>query len=430
MSQSQRFLFLQGVNSPFFRRLARTLRNHGHQVRKINFTAGDRLYWRSGDAQSYRGAMTDLKPFYENQFEKYKISDIVLFGDCRPVHRPAIELARARGIQVHVYEEGYFRPFWVTLERHGVNANSSLPRNPDWYRQEAKITPHYGNGQSFSAPFWKRAAYDVGYNFWAGLNPILHSGVESHVPYSPMTEYLGYVRRAIRIQCSAPQSRRIENQLTTEAAHAPYYLLPLQLDADSQIVHHSPFENMAQVMESVVQSFAKQAPEGTRLAVKIHPLDPGLRNYRRILSHLAERLNIENRVFYLESGNLPKLLNHTAGVVTVNSTVGSSALIHGKPTIALGWALYGLTGLTFQDGLDDFWSNPGKPDMKLFRNFRDVVIHNTQINGGFYSKSGIQLAIANSIPKLCAGSPSAEVRLSSVIDVTPAVTRDRISLSE
>lgn len=430
MTQTQRFLFLQGVNSPFFRRLGRTLRDLGHQVRKINFTAGDRLYWRSGDAQSYRGPMAELKPFYESQFQKHRISDIVLFGDCRPVHRPAIELARMQGIRVHVYEEGYFRPFWVTLERHGVNANSSLPRNPDWYKQEAKVTPHYGNGQAFSAAFWKRAAYDVGYNFWAGLNPILHSGVESHVPYSPLTEYLGYVRRALRIQCTAPQSRRIEEQLTTEAAHAPYFLLPLQLEGDSQIVHHSPFENMVKAMEHVVESFAKGAPEGTRLAVKIHPLDPGLRNYRRILSQMARRLDIEGRVFYLESGNLPNLLNFTAGVVTVNSTVGGSALIHGKPTIALGWALYDLAGLTFQAGLDEFWSKPSKPDMQLFRNFRDVVIHNTQINGGFYSRDGIQLAIANSIPKLCATSHLPHACLNSVAGETPTITREKVSLPE
>lgn len=430
MSQPQRFLFLQGVNSPFFRRLGRALQDLGHQVRKINFTAGDRLYWRSGNASSYRGAMANLKPFYESEFQKHKISDIVLFGDCRPVHRPAIELAHAQGIQVHVFEEGYFRPFWVTLERHGVNANSRLPRNSDWYRQEAKAIPHYGNGLAFSAPFWKRAAYDVGYNFWAGLNPILHSGVKSHVPYSPATEYLGYVRRAIRIKCAATSSRRVEEQLTSESAHSPFYLLPLQLDADSQIVHHSPFENMADAMKFIVQSFAKFAPEGTRLAVKIHPLDPGLKNYRRILGQLAQLLGIEARVFYLESGNLPNLLNHTAGVVTVNSTVGGSALIHGKPTIVLGWALYDLAGLTFQGELNEFWSNPAKPDMKLFRSFRNVVIHKTQINGGFYSSHGIQLAIANSIPRLCAEPLSSEALLNTVVDATPAVVHDQISLPD
>ena len=29
---------------------------------------------------------------------------------------PAIALARARGITVHVFEEGYLRPYWVTYD--------------------------------------------------------------------------------------------------------------------------------------------------------------------------------------------------------------------------------------------------------------------------------------------------------------------------
>lgn len=401
MSQVQHFLFLQGVNSPFFRRLGRALRQNGHQVRKVNFTVGDSLYWRSGDAVAYKGPMTGLRAFYARQFREYGITDVILFGDCRPVHRPAIELARDLGIQIHVYEEGYFRPFWVTLERGGVNAHSQLPRDPDWYRREAKALPHYGNGNAFGAPFWKRAVYDVGYNFWAGLNPILHRGVTSHVPYSPLREYLGYIKRAIRIQCAAARSARTEATLIKESEETPFYLLPLQLDADSQIVHHSPFASMVDALERVIQSFAQAAPSNARLAIKIHPLDPGLRNFEHILYEKARALHIEDRVFYLESGNLPNLLNHTVGVVTVNSTVGASALIHGKPTITLGWALYNLPGLTFQGGLDAFWSKPDAPDMKLLRKFRDVVIHNTQINGGFYSKDGISLAIANSLPRLC-----------------------------
>ncbi|WP_458339329.1 capsular polysaccharide export protein, LipB/KpsS family, partial [Bordetella pertussis] len=36
-----------------------------------------------------------------------------------------VALARASGVRVHVFEEGYFRPHWVTLERGGVNAHSS-----------------------------------------------------------------------------------------------------------------------------------------------------------------------------------------------------------------------------------------------------------------------------------------------------------------
>ncbi|WP_111825076.1 capsular biosynthesis protein [Achromobacter sp. HZ01] len=414
MSQAQRFLFLQGVRSPFFRRLGRALREAGHYVRKVNFSVGDSFYWRSGNAVAYRGSMDRLKDFYQNEFEEHSITDIVLFGDCRPVHRPAINLARQRDIRVHVYEEGYFRPFWITLERDGVNAHSRLPRDAEWYRIQAKAVPHYDNGEPFSAPFWLRAAYDVGYNIWAGLNPILHPGVKNHVPYSPATEYLGYLCRGIRVKFLAPRSRRIEATLIAEADKSPFYLLPLQLDSDAQIVHHSPFQSMTHAIDRVLESFATQAPKHSRLVVKIHPLDPGLVNYDRYLRQVARINGIADRIFYLETGNLPALLSAAKGVITVNSTVGSSSLIHGRPTIALGWALYDIPGLTFQGSLDSFWEGGQAPDGKLFHNFRDTVINHTQINGGFYSKTAIDKAIFHSLPRLL--QPSSVQESKSNID--------------
>jgi capsular polysaccharide export protein len=396
----QRFMFLQGVCSPFFPRLADALRELGHGVRKINFTVGDRIYWQRGDAVSYRGPMEGLNDFYAQQFHRHGTTDIVLFGDCRPVHRPAIEIASRHNLRVHVYEEGYFRPFWITLEQGGVNGHSRLPRNPEWYKAQAKNTPQFGNGESFDAPFWKRAAYDVGYNFWAGMNPLLHKGVQSHVPYTPLTEYLGYLRRGIRIKRYEGESRRVEAKLIVEAQTNPFFLMPLQLANDAQIVHHSPFKNMAAAMHMALESFAKFAPENSRLAVKIHPLDPGLVDYRFLLTKRASELGIADRTLYLESGNLPALLAATAGVVTVNSTVGGSSLIHNRPTIALGTAVYNLPGLTFQHGLDNFWKQGQKPDSNFYRKFRNVVIAHSQVNGGFYSEKGIRLAIKNSLPKL------------------------------
>lgn len=400
MSRPQRFLFLQGVCSPFFPRLARALRGLGHRVRKVNFSAGDRVYWRCGEAVAYRGPMADLPEFYAKQFEQHEISDIILFGDCRPVHRPAIELARERGIRVHVFEEGYFRPYWITLERDGVNGHSRLPRNPDWYHEEALKVAHGQKGKPFSNPFWKRAAYDVGYNFWAGLNPLLHPGVQSHVPYNPITEYLGYARRGLRLQYTTRKTRRIENTLIAESPDSPFFLLPLQLNTDAQIVHHSPFASMLDAMIETMRSFSAHAPANTRLAIKIHPLDPGLVPYERLVAEQAVLLGISDRVFYLESGNLPALLSATQGVVTVNSTVGASSLIHNRPTKPLGKALYDLPGLTFQGSLDQFWTKGSRPNGRLMKDFRSVVIAHTQINGGFYSSHGIDIAVARAVERL------------------------------
>lgn len=400
MTGRKRFLFLQGVCSPFFPRLAEALRQAGHTVRKINFTVGDSVYWRKGDSTAYRGPMAGLGSFYARQFELNGITDIVLFGDCRPVHRPAIELAKTLGIEVHVFEEGYFRPYWITLERQGVNGHSQLPKDPDWYRQQARSFPKTADAKSFESPFWKRAVYDVGYNFWSGLNPLLHRGVRSHVPYSPAVEYLHYLKRGMTLRSEQERSRAREIQLITEAEHAPFYLLPLQLASDAQILHHSPFADMLEALYKTLTSFAAAAPENSRLAIKIHPLDPGIINYQKTIAETAKKMNIRDRVFYLGGGHLPTLLTHTRGVVTVNSTVGMSSIVHGKATKCLGNAIYDLESMTYQGSLDDFWTSDFKPSSSTFRAFRKVVMSLTQINGGFYTESSIDLAVENSIPKI------------------------------
>lgn len=369
-------------------------------MKKVNFTVGDRAYWKQGGATAYRGDMAHLRNFYENYYNDHSITDIVLFGDCRPVHQPAIQVAKSRQIRIHVFEEGYFRPYWVTLERGGVNGNSDLPSDPSWYREQAKKTPSYGNGESFVAPFWRRAAYDVGYNFWAGLNPILHRGVKSHVPYSPAVEYLSYVRRAVSVKKRATGDEQVITQILQQASAHPFYLFPLQINTDAQIRFHSPFENMLDAVQQVLRAFAEHAPTFSRLLIKAHPLDPGLINYSKLIAKWARECDVAGRVFFVESGNLPSLLDGTSGVVTVNSTAGASALLHGCKTITLGKAIYALEGLTFQGVLHDFWHAQHRPDKKLFSAFRNVVIHRTQLNGGFYSKAGIEMAVRNALPKL------------------------------
>jgi capsular polysaccharide export protein len=56
-----------------------------------------------------------------------------------------------------------------------------------------------------------------------------------------------------------------------------------------------------------------------------------------------------------------------------------------------------MEGLTFQSSLDDFWTQASPPDEVLFNNFQQAVIEQTQINGGFYNKKGIEMAVEGSL---------------------------------
>jgi capsular polysaccharide export protein len=175
----------------------------------------------------------------------------------------------------------------------------------------------------------------------------------------------------------------------------PYFLLPLQLNSDSQIQVHSTFTNMVEVIDLVMQSFAAHAPTHAWLVIKTHPLDAGLLNYGKIIEKQARQLGISDRILFLQSGHLNSLVANANGLVTVNSTAGGLALELDCPTITLNNPIYNLPGLTFQGSLDAFWTNNERPDQELFRCFRNTVIHTTQVNGSLYSKSGIDLAIKN-----------------------------------
>lgn len=398
--QLRRFLFLQGVCSTFFTCLAKSLIREGHCVYKVNFNGGDAAYWRGPSAWSFRGHLEGLPVFFKSKFQEHQISDIVLFGDRRPVHRAAVELAQSSEIRVHVFEEGYFRPHWVTLEREGVNAYSLLPRDPAWYREVAKQFGDKFVTEPFQTTLQIRATHDLLYHLASVVNPLLYPGYHTHAPYTAPIMYAGYVRRFGLRPLHERRDRVRINELINSKKN--YYFLPLQLNSDAQIRDHSNFRDMADVMAFVMASFARHAPTASRLVIKNHPLDMGLVNYPRIVAELEARYAISGRVDYLETGNLEALVQHAQGTVTVNSTVGGVALQHGCPTITLSDPIYNLAGLTFQGELDQFWQNVEPPDQELFRSFKTTVIRATQVNGGFYCARGIDLAVKNSISSLTA----------------------------
>lgn len=397
------FLFLQGVNSPFFADLAEALKAQGHAVLRVNFTVGDKVFWRrNGNDCACTLPAAELDTFFTDFYVAHGITDVVLFGDERPVHRPAIAVAKKVGVRSHVFEEGYFRPYWLTLERGGVNANSSLPADPAWYKEMGPHVPNYRNGLSFKSSFYMRAWFDVAYHFCSLANRWQFPQYEYHSPDGAWQEYWPYLWKQSKqslLRREAHDNKQIGRLLALDKA---FYVLPLQLDSDAQIRCHSAFDNMSRVMRRVISSFALHAPAHTYLIIKNHPLDMGLVAHEKNAQHWAKEYGVTDRVVFVQTGSMPKLLSTAVGVVTVNSTVGASSILHALPTKVLGEAIYNMPGLSYQGELDDFWQDLIRPDMNLFQDFRNVVIHATQINGGFYTKSGIQMAVKQAVPALVA----------------------------
>src|ERR1700747_771419 len=110
------FLFLQGMATRFFERLGQALAKNGHAVYRVNFNGGDQAFWRLPGAVDFRGRPEEWPEFFKRLIVDRAISDIILFGDCRPLHRAAIRVAASRAVRIHVVEEGSLRPGWMSFE--------------------------------------------------------------------------------------------------------------------------------------------------------------------------------------------------------------------------------------------------------------------------------------------------------------------------
>lgn len=419
---ARNFLFLQGVSSPFFSRLADRLLERGEAVWRVNLCAGDALYWRGKPAWSFRGAREHFAAWLDRKILRLELTDLVLFGDQRPHHRAATDLARRYGLRVHAFEEGYVRPNWITLERGGVNAASALPRDAAWYHKVNAALPDAGEGIRVRPSLAPRIAHDMAYHGANLANYLAYPGYRTHRPRLAAVEYAGWAMRYARFpRWRERDAARLDALIERRA---PFYFLPLQLNGDAQIVHHSPFGTMADALRMILRSFAQRAPAETLLVIKNHPFDTGLVDYPKLIARMERELGLAGRVVFLQTGEVPKLLDHALGIVVVNSTVGFSALQHRRPTKALGKAIYDLPGMTFQGGLDDFWSRLTPPELDLVRAFRNVVVHATQLNGGFYSRQGMATALAG-----CERLLEPRSRLEQLLEAFPAL-RSAVSAPE
>ena len=398
--QSRSFLLLQGVSSPFFSRLATALIEQGHHVHKVSFNAGDVVYWLPRRSNWFGQDLSELPDFLHKLYAKHGITDQVVFGDRRPLHIAALDQGRLNNVRNHVFEEGYFRPNLITLEQEGVNARSQLPRSPQWFTQAAQRISPQPMLKDFHSRLRLRAMHDIAYQTSGVLNRLLFSKYRSHHNMSAAVEYAGYIQRSRLLKRVAPANTRLIENLV--AQRTPYFFVPLQLNSDSQVRDHERFHTMQLMLKHVLQSFAQHAPAGTMLVIKNHPLDTGWAHYDRVVLNLAHQLGLEDRVSYVETGDLATLLKHARGTITLNSTVGYVALEQGCPTLCLGHPQYNLPGLTDSQDLAQFWAMPLAPEAELFQSFKRVVVHCTQVYGGFYCPPSIAQAVQGSCERLTA----------------------------
>lgn len=406
----KRVLLLQGPVGPFFWNLAKDLRSMGATVLKFNFNAGDWLFYPRG-ASSFRGELSHWPAVLEAFIVRHRVDAVLLFGDCRPVHRCVPELTERLGCALGVFEEGYLRPDHVTFEPMGVNGHSNFNEQlATWLKQRSRpeqaLHPH---APTPAAESWKKVGNSFGHaatwgfvyffvawiSQWCWNNALHHRRMTARdAPWW----CLSYLRKLwYRHSEKSAGASLLHGELRKK-----FFLVPLQVYNDPQILVHSDFEFVTDFIDHLMRSFshalareqATGVPENGRsiaedqLVFKHHPMDRGHRNYAKIIRCLSQRHGLQGRVLYIHDQHLPSLLKSAKGVVLVNSTTGLSALGHGAPVKVCGKALYDLPGLTYQGQLRDFWfqSHQAMPGRAVLSRFRKALIECTQLNGSFYRK--------------------------------------------
>ncbi len=199
-------------------------------------------------------------------------------------------------------------PGRITLDPSGVNAEGSVPQDPEVFRAYA-ATVETGD--------WRQIA--------TGL--------------------------------SARASRRADvGQGGGSLPETPFLFCPLQVPDDSQVTLFSGWCGGMAGFLAALQQAARHLPEGWHLRLKEHP------SAKQSLAPLIGPLLAEGRVVLDNATDSFAQVAASQGVVTLNSSMGLQAFFHDKPVITLGRAFFNLAGLVHhvesQQGLNALFAAP------------------------------------------------------------------------
>ncbi len=385
----RRFLFLQGPHGPFFKRLARMLRAAGAEVWRVGFNAGDAAFWPDrGSYIAYQDPPCAWPDRFRDIVTEKGITDIVLYGDTRRIHADAVDVARDLGLTVHVLEEGYLRPYWITYERDGSNGNSALMdlSIPQMRQMLADAELDIPEAPAHWGDMRHHVFYGAVYHGFLLLANRAYRNFRPHRAQSVMEEFRLYLKRLLLMPFL--WADRVVATQRIKHGGFPYHLALLQLEHDSSFQSHSPFATMTEFLELVIEGFARGAPTHHHLVFKAHPLEDGRAPLRREIKRLAAEHDAGDRVHYVRGGKLAQLLDHARSAVTVNSTAAQQALWRGLPLKAFGQAVYAKPEFVSTQPLTDFFARPARPDARAYRDYRHFLLETSQIAGGFYSARG------------------------------------------
>jgi capsule polysaccharide modification protein KpsS len=376
----RKILIVQGDWEAGMSRLALDLKDAGHEVAKVMFCAPDLIYRFKGiHTHLFLKPLADFESWLRELIATEHYDTFFLYNHYRPYNQIAWNLAEEKGLGCHVFELGLIRPNCVTVFS---NKTQPLPTMAEAWTQvlsglrtpkQAETPPELCQ---VSTPA-KLFSFCTNFVLSRITSPLFPNFVDQRE-----MKLGGHLKHGlIHLWRFIERSRDCEfDSLFASELSGHYYAAPLQVHSDTQITQCSDFKSIEQFIKVVVRSFENHAPPDTKLVFKVHPMDRGYKDYTDLIAGLDHRLG-GGRIFYVDRVHLPTLLSHSRGVVNINSSVGISGLVHHVPVITLGKAVYDLPELTFQDGLDAFWTCAHKPKSARVKHFINLLLETSQGRG-------------------------------------------------
>ena len=350
------FLFVGAPFGSFFKSVVHELEKDGHTVFRIVTHGGEWLETPSRCRIRFSGKPADFKGFLAPILRERRINAVVTFNDTLPLQRMALDLADARNLHTFVLEQGYLRPFWVTLERDGVNGFSRLPRDPNAYR-DPKFAGEHPPLQLFKASLRHLVIQTIEHFVGAvALMPVFGSG-SLRITATRCFARLSATARSIFGGFTMTKPRP-SHKLEALSPVSKVFLVIMQKPGDAQLVVHSHHGGNLVFLRDVFESFSKFGPSDGILVVKQHPLDYGLENLPESTEALTKKYGLEGRVLFVRKTSIDKIMPLISAVLTINSTAGLASIIERKPVFCAGRAFYDIPGLTAGGTMDAVLEGP------------------------------------------------------------------------
>lgn len=379
-ASKRKVLIVQGDWEAGMSRLALDLKDAGHEVGKVFFCAPDLIYkFRRIRTHLFREPLEDFESWLRDLIHREGYDTFFLYNHYRPYNQVAWKMAAELDLGCYVFELGLIRPNCVT-----VFSRKALPL-PTLAKAWSKLLAGGHPPRPVETPTElcqvstpaKLVAFCSNFFLSRITSPLFPNFVDQR----EMKLWSHFKHGVIHLWRFIERGRDSEfDLLFAGEMSGTYYAVPLQVHSDTQITMCSDFNSIEQFIKKVVSSFQRYAPADTKLVFKVHPMDRGYKDYTDLIAGLDARLG-GGRIIYVDRVHLPTLLSHSRGVVNINSSVGISGLVHHVPVITLGSAVYDLVDLTYQGGLDSFWTHAEKPRSQRVSHFINLLLQTSQGRG-------------------------------------------------